>query len=94
MLREVLVLVLKSAALPLVVQQSVQQSVVQQLVVLPLEAPLLEGLRSAQSLPWGDLLVQESRLRYRPSALVSVAASASVAALASVPVSAQPSVQP
>ena len=55
-------------ALLLVEQQSVQQS-----VVLPLEALLLVGLQSVQSLPWGDLLVQESRLRYRPSALASVA---------------------
>ena len=72
-------------ALLLLEQQSVQQS-----VVLPLEALLLVGLQSVQSLPWGDLLVQESRLRYRPSALVSASVAALVSALASVPVSVQP----
>ena len=75
-------------ALLLVVQQSVQQS-----VVLPLEAPLLVGLRSAQSLARGDLLVQESRLRYRPSALVSFAASVAALALALVLALVQPLVQ-
>ena len=74
------VLVLKSAELRSAELRSVALLLVQQSVVRPLVVQPSVGPQSVQ--PWvqslssADLSVQESLLRYRPSALVSVAVSA------------------